>query len=167
MKSRLQFGGHPIHAMVVAFPIGLYSTALICDLLYALLNDAFWFRMAYWAILFGLVMHVMAAATGLPDFLAIMRDHEMKNAQRAATSHLVFGVSLLVVQGLNLAVRNGGETPAGGAIGMPLMVNLIGAALVGVQGWYGGELVYRHLVGIDLPESAGESAHGKHKGKKH
>lgn len=171
MKSRLQFAGHPIHAMVVAFPIGLYSTALVCDLLYALLGDAFWFRMAFWAIAFGLVTHVTAAATGLPDFLAIMRERhegqEWKNTQRAATSHLVFGVSLLVVQGLNLAVRNGGEAPAGGAIGMPLMVNLIGAALVGIQGWYGGELVYRHLIGIDLPESAGDSAHGKHKGKKH
>lgn len=165
MKSRLQFAGHPIHAMVVAFPIGLYSTSLVCDLLYALLNDAFWFRMAYWAILFGLVTHVTAAATGLPDFLAIMRErqegHELEGVRRAATSHLVFGVSLLVVQGLNLAVRNGGETPAGGAIGMPLLMNLIGAALVGVQGWYGGELVYRHLIGIDLPEP--EGAHGKHR----
>jgi uncharacterized membrane protein len=171
MKSRLQFAGHPIHAMVVAFPIGLYSTALVCDLLYLLLHDAFWFTMAFWTILFGLVTHVTAAATGLPDFLAVMRErqegHELEGVRRAATSHLVFGISLLVVQGLNLAVRNGGEPPVGGVSALPLIVNIIGAALVGVQGWYGGELVYRHLVGIDVPESAGADTHGMHKGRKH
>lgn len=161
MKSRLQFAGHPIHAMVVSFPIGLYTTALVCDVLYLALHQAFWFRMAYWAIVFGLVTHVGAAATGLPDFLAVMR--EQKEARRAATSHLVFGIGLLVVQGLNLAVRNGGELPAGGSITMPLIANLIGATMVGVQGWYGGELVYRHFIGVELPEPTDE----KHKGKKH
>ncbi|MGH7166208.1 MAG: DUF2231 domain-containing protein [Nitrospiraceae bacterium] len=161
MKSRLQFAGHPIHAMVVSFPIGLYTTALVCDVLYLALHQAFWFRMAFWAIVFGLVTHVGAAATGLPDFLAVMR--EQKEARRAATSHLVFGVGLLVVQGLNLAVRNGGELPAGESITMPLIANLIGATMVGVQGWYGGELVYRHFIGVELPEPADD----RHKGKKH
>ncbi|MBI4400579.1 MAG: DUF2231 domain-containing protein [Nitrospirae bacterium] len=165
MKSRLQFGGHPIHAMVVGFPIGLYTTALVCDGLYLVFHDPFWFRMAFWAIAFGLVTHLGAAATGLPDFLAIMR--EKTEARRPATSHLVFGVGLLVVQGLNLAVRNWGEAPAGGSIAMPVIVNVIGATLVGVQGWYGGELVYRHLIGVELPEPGEDGPHGKHKGKKH
>ncbi len=175
MKSRLQFAGHPVHAMAVGFPIGLYVTALVCDGLYLWFHEAFWFRMAYWALVFGLVTHIGAAATGLPDFLAVMRErqeglalHDLKGAQRVVTSHLVFGVGLLVVQGLNLALRNGGEVPAGVSVAMPVIVNVIGAALVGLQGWYGGELVYRHHVGIELPAPAGEDfSHGKHKGKKH
>src|SRR2546421_29122 len=61
MKSRLQFAGHPIHVMVVGFPIGLYTSALVCDGLYLMLHDASWFRMASWAIIFGLVTHVPAA----------------------------------------------------------------------------------------------------------
>ena len=100
MESRLKLFGHPIHTMVVGFPIGLYTTALACDALYLVLNDAFWFRMAYWAIVFGLVTHLAAIATGLPDFLAIMR--ERNPARRPATSHVIFGVSLLVVQVLKL-----------------------------------------------------------------
>ncbi|MGH7236302.1 MAG: DUF2231 domain-containing protein [Nitrospiraceae bacterium] len=167
MKSRLQFAGHPIHVMVVGFPIGLYTSALVCDGLYLLLQEAFWFRMAFWAIVFGLVAHVTAAATGLPDFLAVMRDPEQKDARRPATSHLVFGIGLLVVQGLNLAVRNGGDIPVGGSVVMPVLVNVIGATLTGVQGWYGGELVYRYFVGVELPDLTGDGLHGKHKGKKH
>ena len=162
MKSRLQFAGHPIHAMAVGFPIGLYSSAVVCDLLHLTLGGDFWFRMAYWMVAFGLVSHLGAAATGLPDFLAVLRDPGQKDALRPAQTHLVFGVGLLIVQGLNLAVRNGGELPHGGSVGMPVVINLIGAALTGLQGWYGGELVYRHHVGIELPEPAPPDKHKKH-----
>lgn len=165
MKSRLQFGGHPIHAMVVGYPIGLYSTALVCDVVYVLSHETFWFRMAFWTLVFGVVTHLAAAATGLPDFLVVMR--EKTEARRPAASHLIFGMGLLVVQGLNLAVRNWGEAPAGGSAAMPLIVNVIAVALVGVQGWYGGELVYRHLVGVDLPELPADGPPGKHRTKKH
>ncbi|MEW6247350.1 MAG: DUF2231 domain-containing protein [Nitrospirota bacterium] len=162
MKSRLQFRGHPIHAMMVGFPIGLYSSALVCDVLYLLLRDAFWFRAAYWALVFGVVTHLGAAATGFPDFLAIIRERTAA-ARHPALSHLIFGIGLLVIQGLNLAVRNGGDLPASGSVALPVIVNVIGAALTGVQGWYGGELVYRHFVGIDLPETAPPGKHQKDK----
>ncbi len=164
MKSRLQFRGHPIHTMAVGFPIGLYSAALVCDVLYLLLRDAFWFRTAYWALVFGVVTHLGAAATGFPDFLAIIRERTAA-ARHPALSHFIFGVGLLVIQGLNLAVRNGGDLPASGAVALPVIVNVLGAALTGVQGWYGGELVYRHFVGIDLSEPATQGKH--HKDKRH
>jgi len=45
MKSRLQFPGHPIHEMVVGFPTGLYTSALVCDSLYQMLHNASWYRM--------------------------------------------------------------------------------------------------------------------------
>lgn len=168
MKSRLHIGGHPIHAMVVAYPIGLYTTALLCDTLYIMFEQGFWFRMAFWAIVFGLVTHLAAAVTGLPDFVAVMRAGQaQKDARRPAASHLIFGLGLFVVQGLNLAVRNSGEVPATGSIGLPFVANLIAVGIVGIQGWYGGELVYRHLVGVDVAEPGEGLAHARHKGKKH
>ncbi len=168
MKSRLQIAGHPLHAMVVGFPIALYTSALVCDVLYVALQDAFWFRVAFWAIVFGLVTHLAAAVTGFPDFLAVMRaGPAQKDARHAAASHLVFGLGLLVVQGLNLGVRNVGNVPASGSIGLPVVVNVIAVAVLAVQGWYGGELVYRHLIGVDLPEPGDSGTPGKHKGKKH
>ncbi len=168
MKSRLQIAGHPIHAMVVGYPIALYTAALLCDVLYLSFRDPFWFRVAYWAIVFGLVANVAAAGTGLPDFLGVMRGGlAMKDAKRAATSHLIFGIGLLVAQGLNLATRNGGDVPGSGSVGLPVVVNVIAVAVLGVHSWYGGELVYRHFVGVDLPETGDPAPPGKHKGKKH
>src|SRR5436309_15110077 len=159
MKSRLQFAGHPLHVVVLGCPIGLCTSSLVCDGLYLLLHEAFWFRMAYWAIVFGLVTHLSAIATGLPDFLAVMRDPEQKDARRPATSHLVFGIGLLVVQGLNLAVRNGGDIPVGGSVVMPVLVNVIGATLTGVPGWYSGQLVYRSFMGLEMPGPTGGGLH--------
>ncbi len=153
--------------MVVGYPIALYTSALLCDVLYLALGDAFWFRVAFWAIVFGLVTHVAAAVTGFPDFLAVARGGpDQKEARRAATSHLVFGLGLLVVQGLNLGVRNAGVIPTTGSIGLPVAVNVIAVAVLGIQGWYGGELVYRHRVGVPVTDSA-ESQGKHHKGKKH
>ena len=59
-------------------------------------------------------------------------------------------------------MRNGGELPHGGSVAFPVIINLIGASLTGVQGWYGGELVYRHHIGIELPEPAHHDPHKKH-----
>lgn len=150
MKSRLQVAGHPIHAMVVAFPIGLYNIALVWDILYVALGTEFWFRAAFWTIVFGVLGHLMAVTTGLPDYMAIRR--EQRSAQSAANSHLIFGVALLVIQGLNLGIRNAGVPVAGDTPVMPLIVNLIAVAVLGIQSWYGGELVYRHRIGIEMPE---------------
>ena len=166
MKSRLQIAGHPIHAMVVGYPIALYTSALLCDVLYLVLGDAFWFRVAFWALVFGVVTHLAAAVTGLPDFLVVARGGPDQKEARRATSHLIFGLGLLVVQGLNLGVRNVGVIPTTGSVGLPVAVNVIAVAVLGIQGWYGGELVYRHRVGVPVPETA-ESQGKHHKGKKH
>ena len=168
MKSRFEIGGHPIHAMVVGYPIALYTAALMCDVLFIMFQDGFWFQVAFWAVVFGLVTHVGAVATGVPDFVAVMKGgHAQQDARRAATSHLIFGIGLFVVQGLNVAVRNGGEVPSTGSIGLPLVVNCIGVALLGIQAWYGGELVYRHFIGVDVPAPPEPTHHGRPKGKKH
>lgn len=147
MNSRLQIAGHPIHAMVVGLPIGLYNAALICDVVYLLVADGFWFKMAFWLIVFGFITHAGAAITGLPDYLTVVRSKSP--ATRIAQSHLIFGLTLFVVQGLNLALRNGGTIPADGSITLPFVINLIAVSLLGLQGWYGGELVYRHRIGIN------------------
>ena len=71
------------------------------------------------------------------------------DARGVAHSHLIFGICLLVIQGLNLGVRDGGTLPIDGTITLPFIVNLMAVSVLSLQGWYGGELVYRHKVGIE------------------
>jgi len=159
MKSRLTFAGHPLHPMVVGFPIALYVTGFVCDVLYVMLRDVFWANMAYWSIVFGVLTNLGAALTGLPDFLAIL--HERSDARRVANSHLVFGVSLVVVQSLNAVIHAAGDVASGHSSALSLIVDVIALGLVGIQGWYGGELVFRYRIGVAEPEVLNPS--GKHK----
>jgi len=163
MKSRLQIAGHPIHVMTVGLPIGLYTAAFLADAAYMLAKDPFWFRMAFWCIAFGLVGNLGAIVTGFPDFLAIKT--EAPPAWNAATTHLAVGLGLLVLFGVDFALHNWGEPLPGGDSILPFLLSLGGASLLGLQGWYGGELVFRHKVGVEeSPLGGTHEEHQKRKG---
>jgi uncharacterized membrane protein len=148
MKSRFQIGGHPVHAMLVAYPIGLYVTSLLCDFIYLWRGDPFWYRMAFWSMLIGFIGHLAAAVPGFVDYLAIAK--EAPNAQRTATMHLGLGLTLAILYLINLFIRRGGGVPEGGSVMIPILLSLIGTGLLGLQGWFGGELVYKHAIGVSL-----------------
>ena len=163
MKSRLQIAGHPIHVMTVGLPIGLYTAALIADAAFVLAKDPFWFRMAFWCIALGLLGNLSAVLTGIPDFMAIKK--EAPRAWNAATTHLVVGLGLLVLYGINFTLHNWGEPLEGGGTIFPLALSLVGTTLLGLQGWYGGELVFRHRIGLEeLPVGGSPEGHHKRKG---
>src|SRR5207302_8338750 len=155
MKSRLQIAGHPVHVMTVGVPIGLYTAAFVADALYVLVHDAFWYRMAFWCIALGLLGNLGAVLTGLPDFFAIKKD--VPTAWNAATTHLVIGLGLVLLYIIDFALHNWGDPLAGGDSLLPFLLSLVGAGLLGLQGWYGGELVFRHKVGGE--DAAARSTH--------
>src|SRR5215472_1828261 len=66
MYSRLKILGHPIHPMLVAYPIALYSSTLVAYLIYIVGHDTFWFRVA---VVVNIAAIVMAAVAALPGFL--------------------------------------------------------------------------------------------------
>src|SRR3989442_9230572 len=138
MKSRFQIAGHPVHVMTVGVPIGLYTAAFVADAVYVLVHDAFWYRMAFWCIALGLLGNLGAVLTGLPDFFAIRK--EVPPAWNAATTHLVIGLGLVLLYTINFALHNWGDPLAGGDSILPFFLSLVGAGLLGLQGWYGGEL---------------------------
>lgn len=143
MKSRLTFLGHPIHPMMVNLPIGLYMASLLFDLMHLWSGGPFSARVAFWLIVLGLAGHAGAATTGLVDYLFLARDPAKSAAFRVARLHLLVGVVLFMLYGVNLVARMGD-------VGiLPLALNLVGNGLLGLQGWYGGELVYRHGIGVD------------------
>ncbi|MFQ5779328.1 MAG: DUF2231 domain-containing protein [Nitrospiria bacterium] len=151
MKSRFQIFGHPIHAMLVAYPIALYLIALVCDLIYLWRGDPFWYRMAFWSILFGLIGNLAAGASGILDLVALRK--EVPAATRPAMIHLFVGSLLVVIYLSSLALRDWGVVHDGApVVFLPIILNFIGSGFVGLQGWYGGELVYRYGIGIDQEE---------------
>lgn len=151
--ARAKIMGHPIHPMLVVFPIGLYIISFVFDLVYLSIGDPFWFRMAYWTILGGWVGNLAAAIPGFLDYLTLPPKTE---ARQIATYHMGIGVALAILYFANLLLRDGGIIADDMRPWSVVILNLVGVLLIGLQGWLGGELVYRHGIGVEEKERARE-----------
>jgi len=130
---------HPLHPFLVHFPIGLFILSLLLDLASLgfpsvpnLVRDAFY------AMLLGIITALIAAVPGLVDYTDIRSDHPGK---RTATTHLTLNLVVVGLYGINLGVRSSTldqlKTPVA-----PLVLSLVGIALLSVSGYLGGRLVY-------------------------
>jgi uncharacterized membrane protein len=151
MKSRAAIAGHPLHPIFVTIPIGLWSFAPVCDLIYLFgWGDASWKSAAFYCIGGGLLGAVPAIATGLIDYPIV----QGAAARLIAKFHLAFNtvVSLMFLASFGLRYQEFKTT-----FGLlPIILSLVGAVLLGVSGWLGGELVSRFGVSVDR-ESQRES----------
>jgi uncharacterized membrane protein len=134
--------GHPIHPMLVPFPIAFFIGTLLADLAYLQFGDAFWARAAFWLLAAGLVGAALAALAGFTDFLGDRRVRALGDAWL----HMLGNIAAVLIELLNLVLRVGDAAAPLPSPGLYLS----GAAflLLGFTGWKGGDLVYRHRVGI-------------------
>jgi predicted membrane protein DUF2231 len=75
--------GHPIHQMLIAFPLGLLSMANVFDLVAIATNTSYWAEVAYWMMASGLITALLAAPFGAIDWLAIPNGTRAKTDRRA------------------------------------------------------------------------------------
>lgn len=144
METRFKFLGHPVHPMLIVFPLGLLSTAVLFDLLYLITGNADFATFSFWAIAAGIVGGLAAAVFGLIDWLAIPRE------TRAKSIGLTHGVGNVVIVGLFVVswlLRL--DDPAFAPNLLPFVLALVGTALALFTAWLGGELVYRLRVAVD------------------
>src|SRR6266566_8260079 len=130
---------HPLHPMLVHFPIGLFILSLILDLAsLAFPSVPNLVRDSFYAMLVGIITALLAAVPGFVDYTDIRSDHPGK---RTATAHLVLNLLIVAVYGINLGVRastlDALQTPVA-----PLILSIIGVGLLSISGYLGGELVY-------------------------
>ena len=143
--------GHPIHTILVAFPIGLLTFAMVFDVIFSVTGGAGWYTAAYYNLLFGLITAVPTAIFGFFDFTQITDER----AADVAVQHMVVNVGALLLYLVSFLVRataGAGSTAPMYGIGWRFALGLSvgGALLLMVGGWLGGHLVYRHRVGVGI-----------------
>lgn len=140
--SRASLRGHPLHPMVIHFPVAALIGLLGTDAAYWLTSDAFWARAGLWLAGVGAIGGWIASIAGLVDLLTVARIRQ----KVTAWMHSVLAVMMLSLATLNWLVRytdHVTETSAGG----PLL-SILTAALIGATAVLGGRLVYEHAVGV-------------------
>lgn len=143
MESRAKLFGHPIHQMLIVFPLGLLATSLFFDLIAAAADHRALFAASYYMIAAGIISALIAAVFGLIDFLAIPHG---TRAKRVGYLHGGGNLVLVALFALSWFLRRDNPTDPGT---LAIVLSGLGAGLGAVTGWLGGELVDRLGVGID------------------
>ena len=139
--SAIAVAGHPIHAMLVHFPIALVMCTLGVDGLYWLTGDLFWLRVGLWSSGGAFALGVLASIAGTAELLAVPGIR----VRVASWNHAIAAMTLLAVAGANWGLRlhfPDAVLPHG------LLLSLLASVLTALAGWHGGKLVFDHGVGL-------------------
>ncbi|MFW5680118.1 MAG: DUF2231 domain-containing protein [Pseudomonadota bacterium] len=133
--------GHPIHAMMVHFPIALVFATLGIDLFFWYTGDPFWLRVGLWSAGFAFATGVAAGAVGLVELLLV----KGIRIRIASWTHAVVAMMLLAIVGTNWGVR---IVAPDAVLPHGLALSLLGTVFTGLAGWHGARLVFDHGIGI-------------------
>lgn len=139
-KSTAKIADHPIHPMLVPFPIVSFVFVFILDVVYSR-GEPGVAEASTWVLGFGLVTAALAAAAGLTDFLGDDRIRRLGDAVK----HMLANVTAVILEAVNFVLRLGNPdfiTSTG------VYISAIVVLILLYSGWQGGNLVFRHGVGV-------------------
>lgn len=149
MRTPANIARHPIHPMLVPFPIGLWVFSFICDLIFVFGAQApVWKTVALYTMVGGVIGALLAAVAGLIDLLSLPPE-----PRKTAIIHMSINLVIVVLFVINIWLRiSAGDAGAGWSL--PVWLSLVAVLLLLVSGWLGGKLVYESGVAVDT-ESLG------------
>jgi uncharacterized membrane protein len=141
-RSTASIAGHPIHPMLISFPIAFFIATFVCDLAYWQTTNASWATAAVWLLGAGLVMAALAAVAGLIDVLGDAQIRALNDVWWHAGGNVV----VVLIELYNWYARYTEGTAA--VVPKGLILSLIVVCILGFTGWKGWDMVYRARVGI-------------------
>jgi len=136
---------HPIHPMLVHFPIGFLVLSFLLDLVSMAFPEVpNLVRGSFYAMLLGIITALLAAVPGFVDYSDIRRDHPGKTT---ATRHMTLNLMVVAIYGLNLWIRSSALSHPKISL-LPLLLSIIGIGLLSVSGYLGGRLVYDQGIAV-------------------
>jgi uncharacterized membrane protein len=149
MRSRFAIAGHPIHPMLVALPIGLLSWSFVALLVYVASDEnQTWYDISYYSAIAGVVTALVAAVPGFVDGWTLARG---TSAQPLAIAHMALNLTTVGVFALACLLMHDDGAVDGGQLGFVVALQALGMSMLGIAGWLGGEMVFRHHLAV-LPE---------------
>lgn len=141
--SRAAIAGHPVHPMLIHFPVAALIALVATDAAYLHGGDPFWARAGVWLAGVGALGGWGASLAGLVDILSV------KEIRRLVTAwgHALMAVMMLSVATLNWRLRVG-DDPGEYVMPWGMGLSLLTAAFISLASYLGGRLVYENAVGV-------------------
>lgn len=145
--SRAAIAGHPLHPMMIHFPVAALLALVPADLAFIYGGDPFWARVGLWLAGVGAVGGWIASLAGLVDLLTVGRIRRLVTAW----GHALMAVMMLSLASMNWLVRLASEL---GTLVFPwgAGLSLLTAGFIALAAYLGGRLVYEHAVGVDTSD---------------
>jgi len=144
MRSKAAIQSHPIHPMLVAFPIGLFITSLIFDLIGTYGSHPSVSAAAWYCVVAGLCFSLLAAIPGVIDLFSVVPPDS--SGRKRGYKHAILNLVALAVFFAVAVYRRSPEVQANS---VSLILSALGVVVLGFSGWLGGTLVYRNQIGVD------------------
>ena len=136
---------HPLHPALVHIPTALWPSAFLLDLISQFQNDNVFVQLSFYAILFGLVVAVLAIPTGYADWTDIRPE---KPAWKLGLYHMIMNVVVSVLWGINLTLRiQELQTATSVSLGL-VALSAVATALLLVSGYLGGRMIYAYGINV-------------------
>ncbi len=147
MASPASIAGHPVHPMIIPFPIALWVFSVVADVVYLWRGNPVWRDyIAFYALLGGIIGAAVAAVPGLIDWLSL-KDREVV---KIANWHARLNVIALLIFAASLYLRTtSGASQVTGSYTIPLALSVLGVILITISGWLDGEMVFKHGVAVE------------------
>lgn len=144
MRSKANLKGHPIHPMLIPFPLAFLVGGFVFDLIGALAGRPALWTTGYYLVIAGILTALLAAVPGFIDYFYSVPPNS--SGKRRATRHMIGNLTTVVIFAVAWVMRGGTDLAPGT---LTLVLEAVGTALLGVGGWLGGTLVSRNLISVD------------------
>lgn len=148
IESRAALRGHPLHPVLIHFPIAALIMLLLTDVVYLFNGDPFWARVGFYLAATGTILGAVSGLAGAIDLFSVRRIRRLVTAW----AHGILAVMLLSLAAFNFMLRWG---PDPAALIMPwgIYTSALTVMLISITGFLGGQLVYEYGVGVDVVEA--------------
>ena len=141
-RSTASIAGHPIHPMLIPFPIAFFVSTFACDVAFWITRSNGWFEPTLWLLGAGIIIALLAAVAGLTDVLGDGRIRALSTAWWHAGGNVL----AVVIEIINWFLRYGQGTKS--VLPTGIVLSLIVVLTLLFTGWKGWEMVYRGHVGV-------------------
>lgn len=154
MASKASIAGHPVHPMLISFPLALWTTSFLTDLLFYFTRGSVLPLITKYLLAAGCIGAVAAAIPGIIDWKSLKHPQVVKIANWHARLNVI--ALLIFAASLYLRMKSGGAAMVGYGLKIPFLLSAVGMVLISISGWLGGALSFEHGVGVkpqhDSPE---------------
>ena len=141
-RSTAQIAGHPIHPMLIPFPIAFFVATFVCDIAFGITASPAWVTASAWLLGAGLLMAALAAVVGLIDVFGDERIRDLTDVWMHAGGNVI----AVIIEAYNFYLRV--TEGADAVLPLGIILSAIVVVILLFTGWKGWEMVYRHHVGV-------------------